>query len=104
VSRFWPVSEASQWDYERLRRQILQADDRLDLSRARFYRLGLAGLITAPAVTSPMLATLVAAARPRWSGFDDPRLQTLAEVFGWLTSAGLRRSRSGPSTLDGTCR
>lgn len=104
MSRFWPVREAAPLDYERLRRQILQADSQLDLSLARFSRLGLAGLITAPAETTPMLATLVGAARPRWSGFDDPRLQTLAEIFGCLTGAGSGHSRSGASRLDGTRR
>ncbi len=103
MSRFWPIREAAQSDYERLRRQCLHADDQLDLSLVRFSRLGLAGLIMAPAATSPMLATLVGAARPRWSGFDDPRRQTLAEVFDWLTHAELGGSRAGRSTREGSC-
>jgi hypothetical protein len=86
VSRFWPVRETSQSDYERLREQALLGAGQLDLAAARFGHLGLAALIARPSAAAPMIATVVGGHRPRWSGFEDPRLEALADAFGLLTS------------------
>ena len=59
MSRFWPVRETSQSDYERLREQVLLGAGQLDLAAARFGRLGLAALIARPSAASPMIATVV---------------------------------------------
>ena len=76
MSRFWPVREVSQSDYERLREQVLLGAGHLDL----------AALIARPSAASPMTATVVGGQRPRWSGFEDPRLEALADAFRLLTS------------------
>jgi hypothetical protein len=49
-SRFWPVGEPAQADYERLRALVVAAEpcDELLVAR-RFARRGLAGLISWPA-------------------------------------------------------
>ncbi len=86
MSRLWPVREASQSHYERLRQQVLLGANGLELETAYFDRLGLAGLIAAPAPEARLIATLLGGQRPRWSGFNDPRVETLAAAFAWLTS------------------
>ena len=86
MNRFWPVRETSQSDYERLREQVLLGAGQLDLAAARFGRLGLAALIARPSAASAMIATVVGGQRPRWAGFEDPRLEALADAFRLLTS------------------
>jgi hypothetical protein len=75
MSRFWPVRETSQSDYERLREQVLLGAGQLDLAAARFGRLGLAALIARPSAASPMIATVVGGQRPRWSCDADGQRQ-----------------------------
>jgi len=53
MSRFWPVRETSQSDYERLREQVLLGAGQLDLAAARFGRLGLAALIAGRRLRRP---------------------------------------------------
>jgi hypothetical protein len=99
MSRFWPIAEAAQADYERLREAVL-ATGRLpaDLASARFARRGLAGLITWPASEPVFTATVVGAARPSWTPYHDPRAQAAAAVYGllmgWADAVGAQ-----PSTL-----
>jgi hypothetical protein len=56
-SRFWPISEPAQADYEQLRALVL-AGERVDglLAARRFTRRGLAGLISWPAAEPDYLA------------------------------------------------
>lgn len=84
VAKLWPVSGASQADYEALRRAAL-SEKPLDGCCARiFARRGLAGLITSPSSDPRFDAILVGARRPTWSPYEDPRLATLAEAYGLL--------------------
>jgi hypothetical protein len=85
VSRFWPPREACQVEYERLREQVLVGVDELYLASSRFRRLGLAALISSPTVESRLVASVLGARRPRWSGLEDPRLDALAGAYSLLT-------------------
>jgi len=81
----WPVAEAAQADYERLRRCVLAgAPQREDVVARRFRRGGLAGLIALPAAEADYQALLVGALRPAWCGRDDPRDAVLREVYAFL--------------------
>lgn len=83
--RFWPVAEAAQADYEVLRQAALGGEEGVsELTRARFARRGLAGLIAWPAAEPVWLGELVGAERPTWCGADDPRLAALCEVYSLL--------------------
>jgi hypothetical protein len=84
-SRFWPISQAAQADYERLRALVV-AGEGLDglLAARRFARRGLAGLISWPAAEPDYLGSLVGAARPPWCGSEDPREQQLRDAYGFL--------------------
>jgi hypothetical protein len=89
-SRFWPVSEPAQADYERLRALALAAEpcDELLVAR-RFDRRGLAGLINWPAAEPDYLGSLIGATRPAWCGRDeDPRQQRLRDTYGLLLADG----------------
>jgi hypothetical protein len=72
-SRFWPVAEPAQADYERLRALVL-AGERCDqlLAARRFERRGLAGLISWPgldlALTVPRPGQAGARKRPPEQG------------------------------------
>jgi hypothetical protein len=84
-SRFWPVAEAAQADYEALRAAVLGGvGDPSALARARFARRGLAGLIAWPAAEPVWLGELLGAERPPWSGREDPRESALCEAYGLL--------------------
>lgn len=85
MSRFWPPREACQVEYERLREQVLFGGDEVDLASSRLLRLGLAALITSPAAEVRLIASVLGARRPRWSGLEDPRLDALAGVYSLLT-------------------
>jgi len=84
-SRFWPISEPAQADYERLRALALagEACDGLLVAR-RFERRGLAGLISWPGAEPDYLGSVLGARRPAWCGSDDPRERQLREVYGFL--------------------
>lgn len=79
--RFWPVREATQADYERLRSAVLAGIPLLGPEAERFERGGLRALIARPVARPCFLATLVCVPRPRWSPYNDPRLDSLAEIY-----------------------
>ena len=84
-SRFWPVGEPAQSDYERLRALALAAEPGDEvLAARRFDRRGLAGLISWPAAEPDYLGSLVGATRPAWCGDEDPRPQQLRDTYGFL--------------------
>lgn len=85
---FWPVSEPAQLDYERLREGTLTGALLLGPEAERFRRGGLAALIRRPGSPGPrLLATLVEVPRPRWSPYQDPRLNALADAYDLIKSA-----------------
>lgn len=88
MTRFWPVAEAAQADYERLRDAVL-ATGRLpdDVASARFRRRGVAGLIAWPTAEPVFVAEVLGATRPAWSPYLDPRVEALADVYRLLVSA-----------------
>ena len=88
-SRFWPVSEPAQADYEQLRAVVLAGGslDRL-LAARRFERRGLAGLISWPAAEPDYLGLVIGACRPGWCGSEDPRERQLRDAYGFLLGDG----------------
>ncbi len=84
MSRFWPVREAAQADYERLREQVLAGASPSGPAAVRFERFGMAGLIARPCAEPIWLATVLGAVRPRWSPHVDPRLEALADGYQLL--------------------
>ena len=95
VSRvFWPVGEAAQSDYEALRADALAAErtTTLSLPGTRFARRGLAGLIAWPTSEPVFSGPVLGGARPRWSPYDDPRLDALAAGFAFLLGADSDRA------------
>ena len=88
MSKLWPVAEAAQADYERLREAVVSTG-RLpdDLASARFARRGLAGLIAWPEAEPVFMAVAVGAARPAWTPHTDPRVESLAAIYGLLLGA-----------------
>jgi hypothetical protein len=84
VNRFWPVSEAAQVDYEALRAAALAGATTASPAAARFARVGLAGLIARPVTPAVLVASLVGAARPAWTPYEDPRMQSLAAGYTLL--------------------
>jgi hypothetical protein len=87
VRVFWPISEAAQADYERLRADVLAEQVPASMAWLRFSRYGLAGLIDAPMSAPVFTAALVGAPRPTWSPHTDPRREALAAVYGTLVAA-----------------
>ena len=82
---FWPPAEASQVDYEILRRHLLDHGRLPDgLSAARFARRGVAGLIAWPSAEPVFVAELFGAARPAWTPHADPRMSALAAGYQFL--------------------
>jgi hypothetical protein len=88
VTRFWPVGEAAQSDYEALRAAVLAGVPLCNPTAVRFARAGLWGLIRRPVAEPVFLGGLVAARRPAWSPHADPRLDALAESYGFVLAAG----------------
>lgn len=83
--RFWPIGEAAQADYERLRAAALAGEAVEGLLAARrFAHRGLPGLISWPRAEPAYLGSVIGACRPPWSGADDPRDARLAEAYGFL--------------------
>jgi hypothetical protein len=83
--RFWPIAEAAQADYERLREAVLAGESVEGLLAARrFARRGLPGLIGWPQAEPAYLGSVIGARRPPWSGAEDPRDAQLAEAYGFL--------------------
>lgn len=92
---FWPVGEAAQADYEALRADALTAVERpstLSLTATRFARRGLAGLIAWPTSEPVFSGPVLGGARPRWSPYDDPRMDALAAGFAFLLGADSDRA------------
>ena len=87
MRQFWPVAEAAQADYERLRTAVVSDRGLPDeLAAARFLRRGLAGLISWP-VAKPVFAALLAGGqRPAWAPYSDPRADALAATYRLLLS------------------
>jgi hypothetical protein len=84
VNRFWPVQEAAQADYERLREQVLAGICRSSPAAVCFERFGMAGLITRPCAEPIWVATVLGAVRLHWSPHVDPRLEALADGYQLL--------------------
>ncbi len=98
MSRFWPLRESAQADYESLRDQVLSKTGEAHLlAVARFERLGLAGLIARPSAEPILVATIVGARRPPWSPHLDPRLEALADGYALLLA---QLSAAHPFTLQ----
>ena len=87
-SRFWPVAESAQADYERLRALALAGETCDELVARRFDRRGLAGLISWPQAEPDYLGPVIGAARPAWCGSEDPREQQLRDAYGFLLADG----------------
>jgi hypothetical protein len=106
VRSFWPIGEGAQADYEQLRAGVLAGTPLVGAAAGRFARLGLAGLILAPAAPAVFSAVLVGAARPSWSPYADPRHEALGEGYllvlngvtaGPVGTRALAASGRGPS-------
>lgn len=83
MREFFPLAEAAQADYERLRSAVLVGTPLVGSLSARFERGGLAALIASPQTTSPcFVADLLGAPRPAWTPYVDPRVEALAESYG----------------------
>lgn len=90
---FWPVGEAAQADYERLRGLALAGVPVLDSAGRRFERYGLWGLIASPhAAPAYVVASVVGAERPAWSPYEDPRERTLGDGFQIIVAASAATS------------
>jgi hypothetical protein len=102
MTRFWPVGEPSQADYERLRAVAVSGGELPnELVAARFSRRGLAGLV-AWSVAEPVFAAVVSGAeRPDWTPYADPRLEMLANTYRLLLAEVAPESRSPLTALEG---
>ena len=96
MKRFWPVAEAAQSDYETLRAAVLAGVPLCSPAAARFTRAGLWGLIRRPAAEPMFLGSLIGGLRPPWSPHADPRLDALAESYGFVLAAGEPTPRCRP--------
>ena len=85
MTRFWPVCETAQADYEKLRSAALANIPLLGSEADRFRRGGLAALIRRPMASPCFVAELVGVPRPRGSPYSDPRVETLAEIYQLLS-------------------
>jgi hypothetical protein len=84
-SRFWPISESAQADYEQLRAIVLAGGELGEiLAVRRFARRGLAGLISWPSAEPAYLGSVIGAHRPAWCGCEDPREQQLRDTYAFL--------------------
>jgi hypothetical protein len=96
VTRFWPVGEAAQRDYETLRESVLAGVPLCSPAAARFARAGLWGLIRRPMAEPEFLGILIGALRPAWSPHADPRFDALAEGYQFVLTAGEPTGRCRP--------
>jgi hypothetical protein len=86
--RFWPATDPVQLDYEQLREMAMAGTLLVGPQAERFQRGGLMALIKRPTSRAPhLIATLVEVPRPRWSPYEDPRLEALADAYVLLTAA-----------------
>jgi hypothetical protein len=94
VSRsFWPVGEAAQADYERLRGLALAGTPAVDLVARRFERDGLWGLIACPQAAPVYVSSVFGAERPAWSPYQDPRELALADGYQIIVAASPAETR-----------
>lgn len=84
---FWPISEQSQADYERLREAVLSGRSFASAAATKFSRRGLAGLIAWPRAELIYSAVLLGADRPPWTPYADPRVGLLADGYDLILSA-----------------
>ena len=83
--RLWPVSEAPQADYERLRGVVLAGGELGEvLAGRRFERRGLAGLIAWPSAEPAYVGSVIGAPRPAWCGAEDPREAYVCDTYLFL--------------------
>lgn len=82
--RFWPVGEAAQADYEKLREAALSGLPMHSLTAARFDRRGLAGLISWPVAEPVYTSVLVGAERAPWTPYADARIDSLVAGYELL--------------------
>ena len=82
--RFWPVGEAAQADYEKLREAALSGLPVESLTAARFARRGMAGLISWPAAEPVYASVLVGAEREPWTPYADTRVDSLVAGYELL--------------------
>ncbi len=83
---FWPISEQSQADYERLREAVLSGRSFASSVATKFSRRGLAGLIAWPRAEAIYSAVLLGADRPPWTPYADPRVGLLADSYELILS------------------
>ena len=88
MTRFWPVGEAAQRDYETLRAAVLAGVPLCGPMAARLARAGLWGLIRRPVAEPEFLGALVGAQRPAWSPHADPRFDALAQGYQFILTPG----------------
>jgi hypothetical protein len=88
MSRFWPIGEAAQSDYEQLRAAALVGTEPVGPVAARFWREGLWGLLRRPAAEAVFSASLHGARRPGWTPYGDPRVDALADAYLLVIDAG----------------
>lgn len=91
MSRFWPIAEAAQSDYETLREAVIEGQPLVGPGALRFERQGLSGLILRPVSEPVFEVEIIGADRPPWSPYEDPRSLALAEAYSLL----LDSARSG---------
>ena len=83
----WPVAEAAQSDYERLRAWALAGTPAVGRAAALFERHGLWGLIASPQAEPLFVASVLGASRPAWLPHSDPRALALADGFQIIVAA-----------------
>lgn len=88
MSRFWPIAEAAQADYEQLRAAVRAGTRPLGPVADRFWREGLWGLLRRPATPAVFSASLFATRRPAWTPYADPRLDALGDAYLLIIHAG----------------
>jgi len=75
-----------------LHRRTVERPSTLSLTATRFARRGLAGLIVWPTSEPVFSGPVLGGARPRWSPYDDPRMDALAAGFAFLFGADSDRA------------
>ena len=98
MSRFWPVAEAAQADYELLRAAVLAGAAPVGQAAARFAAQGLFGLLRRPQSEPVFAARLHGGARPAWTPYGDPRREALADAYLFLLGAPGREAATLRST------
>jgi len=81
MTRLWPVGEAAQADYERLRAAVMAGAPLAGVEAARFARAGLWGLLGRPGAEPVFVARVLGAERPAWTPYEDPRVTALAAAY-----------------------